>query len=169
MEAAILIGQAIQVALIIVGAFWLNYFVKQQLAAKDAEISYLKGIVAPELVGKIRAVSDFANETQRTIDNLTTEIGSANRQLASANEEVEKARLTGFGSAMLQASQLSNNTMRKALDVATAVLEARQLKRDDIEPLLLPIDNLTSTLLEATRTTLEKLKGEPGRPRSLPA
>ena len=163
MEAAILIAQAIQLALIIVGGFWLNYLVKQQLAAKDAEISYLKGLAAPELVAKIRAVSDFANEAQRTINDLTTKIESANRQLASANEQVEDARLTGFGSAMLQASQLSNNAMRKALDVGKPLVESEQVKWDDFESLLSAFDNLTSTLLEATRTTLAKLKIDPGR------
>ena len=157
MEAAILIGQAIQVALIIAGGFWLNYIVKQQLAAKDAEISYLKGIAAPELVAKIRTVSDFANEAQKTINNLATRIEDANRQLASANEEVEKARLTGFASAMLQASALSNKVARKTVDFAEASLAARQVKWNDIEPLVSVVDGMTSTLLEAVRATLEKL------------
>lgn len=160
MDAVILVTQVTQVALILVGGFWLNHFVKQQLAAKDAEISYLKGITAPELVTKIRAVSDFANEAQRKIDSLTTEVEAAHRKVVSANEQAEKEHLLGFGSAMLQASQLSNNALRKAIEAATTILESRRVNWGDIEPLFSPIDSLTSTFLKATGTTLEKLKGE---------
>jgi hypothetical protein len=80
----ILLAQTVQAVVIVVGAFYLNYLVREQRAAKDATletknalIEHLKSLSAPALARDLQDLTRYADE-----------MAAKNKDLRSRNDEL---------------------------------------------------------------------------------
>lgn len=96
MEKAILIAQAIQTALILVGGFVLYYLVSQERKVFEARIKQLEGLAAPALATQLEVVSKLANESQQKITDLQKQLEPGRQAHEKASDERTKNELAGY-------------------------------------------------------------------------
>ncbi len=164
LQAWMLIFQAVEAAVIIVGAFYLNNMVREQRAAKDATIEtknalieHLKAVSAPALVRDLRDLNQYANE----MATKNRKLQLRNRQLSDVASKLSDLRYRlGF------VHGLGEGRAALRLVFGAVVGELREQKAQGLPPMLSPkfMDNIMSYMNEMTQLNVKVLDGQKPEP-----
>jgi hypothetical protein len=153
-----------QGAVIAVGAFYLNYLVREQRAAKDATletkntvIEHLKSLSAPALARDLQDLTRYAND----IATKNKELQTRNRRLADAASEVSDLR---YRLAFVKGLDEGRAALRLVFGSVVEELGEQELKGLPLGPTPKFMDNITTYIGEMATLNEKILNGEKPEP-----
>lgn len=159
-----LLAQAVQAVVIIVGALYLNYLVREQKAAKDATLETKNGVIERLRTLSAPALARDLQDLTRYADGMATknrDLQVRNRQLADAASELSDLRYRlGF------AQGLEEGRAALRLVFGSVMEELRKRKAQDLPLIPSPtfMDDIRSYMEQMALLNEKILKGQKPEP-----